>query len=196
MEKRCHYYFDLLEIFSDHASAHSLVSLDQMEECKAMPTCTSPRRASCKMNYLELDSSDKEKSDENASLDDQFSKEVVEALVNARSMIALERGKSMKEDKDETIKEKQEESSFLQTTTMTQADLHDGNSLSSQASSLLPALTAVSSEVTGLRTLQNTVDRTPYMSNKKSDKRKRENENSKKKRTPRVDPDMETFVTM
>ena len=35
---------------------------------------------------------------------------------------ALEGGKSMKEDKDETIKEKQEDSSFVQTTTATQAD--------------------------------------------------------------------------
>ena len=40
------------------------------------------------------------------------------------------------------------------------------------------------------------VDKTLCMSNKKSDKRKREKENSKKKKTPRVDADLDTFVTM
>ena len=39
-------------------------------------------------------------------------------------------------------------------------------------------------------------DWTPCMSNKKSDKRKREKENLKKRKTPRVDPEMETYVTM
>ena len=35
------------------------------------PTCTSPRRAPYKMNYLESDSSNEDKSNENALLDDQ-----------------------------------------------------------------------------------------------------------------------------
>ena len=67
---------------------------------------------------------------------------------------------------------KQEDSSFVQTTTATQADFCDGDSLSTWASSVLPEVTAASSEVTGLRTPQNTVNRTLCMSNKKSDKRK------------------------
>ena len=126
VEKRCQYYFDLLDIFSDHASAQPWVSLDWMETSKAMPMHTSPRKAPLKMNYLELDSSDEDKSDKNTLSDDQDREEVVEALANARSMIgALERGKSMKEDEDETIEEKQEDSSIVQTTTMTQADFHD-----------------------------------------------------------------------
>ena len=62
--------FDLLDIFSDCASAQSWVSSDQMETSKPMPMHTSSRRAPCKTNYLESDSSDKDKSDENASLDD------------------------------------------------------------------------------------------------------------------------------
>ena len=145
------------------------------------PMHMSPRRALCKTNYLELDSSDKEKSDENAPLDGQDREEVAEPLANARSIIgALERGKSMKEDKDKTIKEKHEDSSFVQTTTMTQADFHDGDSLLSWASSLLPEVRAASYKVTGLRAPQNMVNRTPCMSNK--DKRKRVKENSKKKK--------------
>ena len=65
------------------------------------------------MNYLELDSSNEDKSNENALLDDQDREEVAETLASARSMIgALERGKSMKEDKDEAIEEKQEDSSI------------------------------------------------------------------------------------
>ena len=164
-----------MEIFSDCASAQPQVSSDQMETSKAMPMCTSPRRAPHRTNHIESDSSDEDKYDENASSDDQDREEMAEALANARSMIgALERGKSMKEDEDETIKEKQEDSSFVQTTTMTQADFHDGDSLLSQASSVLPKVTTASSEVAGLRTPQNMVDRTPCMSNKKSDKRKRE----------------------
>ena len=76
----------------------------------------------------------------------------MEALANARSVIgALERGKSMKEDKDKTIKEKQKDSSFVQTTTTTQVDFCDGHSLSSQESSDLPEVTAASSKVTGLK---------------------------------------------
>ena len=130
LEKRFQYYFDLLEIFSDHASVQPQVSLDQMHKSMAMPMRTSPRRALCKTNYLELDSSDEEKSNEDASLDNQDSKDAVEALANARSIIgALERGKSMKEDEDEIIEEKNEDS-FVQTTTMTQVDFHDGDSLS------------------------------------------------------------------
>ena len=54
--------------------------------------CTSPRRAPSKMNYLELDSSNNDKSDKSDLLDDQHREEVAEALANARSMIgALER---------------------------------------------------------------------------------------------------------
>ena len=175
VEKRYQYYFDIMEIFSDCASAQPQVSSDQMETSKAMPMCTSPRRAPHKTNHIESDSSDEDKYDENASSDDQDREEMAEALANARSMIgALERGKSMKEDEDETIKEKQEDSSFVQTTTMTQADFHDGDSLLSQASSVLPKVTTASSEVAGLRTPQNMVNRTPCMSNTKSDKRKRE----------------------
>ena len=148
------------------------------------------------MNYLELDSSDEDKSNENASLGDQDREEAAEALRNARSVIgALERGKSMKDDEDETIKEKQEDSLFVQTTTMTQTDSCDGDSLSSQAC-VLPEVTAAASEVAGLSTSQNMGNRTPCTSNKKSDKRKRMKENSKKKKTPTVDPEMETFVTM
>ena len=197
VEKRCQYYSDLLEIFSDHASAQPDISSDWMKNSKATPTCTTPRRTPHRMNYLESDSSNEDKSDENALLDDQDREEVVEALANARAMIgALERGKSMKEDKDETIGEKQEDSSFVQTTTTTQADFYDGDSLSSQAPTVLPEVTAASSEVAGPRTTQNRVDRTLCMSNIKSDKRKREKENLKKKRTPRVDPEIETFVTM
>ena len=153
MEKRCQFYFDLLEIFSGHASVQPWVSSDWMEISKAIPTCTSPRRSPCKMNYLEFDSSDKDKSDENASSDDEDREEVAEALVNARSIIgALERGKYMKEDENYAIMEKQEDSSFVQTATMMQADFCDGDSLLSQASSVLPKVAAVSSEVTGLRT--------------------------------------------
>ena len=61
--------------------------------------CVSPRRALRKMNYLESDSLDKEKSNENALLDNQDREAAAEALANARSIIgALEKGKSMKED--------------------------------------------------------------------------------------------------
>ena len=72
----------------------------------------------------------------------------------------------MNEDEDESIEEKQENSSFVQTTTMTQADYCDGDSLLSQASSVLPEVTAASSKVAGPRTPQNMVNRTPCMSNK------------------------------
>ena len=133
-----------------------------MATSKAMPTHTSPRKAPCKMNYFNND-----KSNKNASLEDQDREEAVEALANARSMIdALERGKSMNEDEDETIEEKQEDSSFVQTTTTTQVDFCNGDSLSSWASSVLPEATATSSKVAGLRTRQNMVNRTPCMSNK------------------------------
>ena len=83
MEQRRQYYFDLLDIFSDHASAQPQVSSDQMATSKATPTCTSPRRAPHKTNDLELDSSDEDKSDKNASSDDQDREEVAEALANA-----------------------------------------------------------------------------------------------------------------
>ena len=73
----------------------------------------------------------------------------------------------MKEDEDETIEEKHEDSSFVQTTTMIQVDFHDGDSLSSWASSVLPEVTAVSSEVTGLRIPQIMVNSTPCTSDKK-----------------------------
>ena len=158
---------------------------------------TSPRRDPCKMNYLESDSSDKDKSDENVLSDDQDREEAAGALANARSMIgALERGKSMKEDEDETIKEKQEDSSLVQTTTMTQADFCDGDSLLPWASSALPEVAAASNKATGPRTPQKPVDRTPCTSNKKSYKRKRDKEKLKKRKAPRVDPEMEAFVTM
>ena len=100
----------------------------------------------------------------------------------------------MHEDKDETIEEKQEDSSFVQTTTMTQVDFCNGDSLLSWASILLPEVTAASSEVMGLRVPQNTVNRTACTSNKKTDKRKREKRNLKKKKTPRVGAEMETFA--
>ena len=100
----------------------------------------------------------------------------------------------MHEDKDETIEEKQEDSSFVQTTTMTQVDFCNGDSLLSWASSLLPEVTAASSEVMGLRVPQNTVNRTACTSNKKSDKREREKRNLKKKKTPMVGAEMETFA--
>ena len=133
-ENRCQYYFDLLEIFFDCASAQPWVSSDQMEASKATPMHTSPRRAPHKMNYLESDSSDEDKCDENAQPDDQDREEAVEALASARSVIgALERGKSMNEDEDETIEEKQEDSLFVQTTTTTQEDCCDGDSFSSQS---------------------------------------------------------------
>ena len=75
-------------------------------------------------------------------------------------------------------------------------DFCGGESLSSQTSSVLPEVTAVSSKVAGLSTPQNMADRTPCMSNKKSDKRKRNEENLEKKKTPWADPETETFVTM
>ena len=65
------------------------VSSDQMEMSKAMPMHTSPRQAPCKMNYLELYSSDKDKSDENTSSDDQDREEAAESLANARSVIGV-----------------------------------------------------------------------------------------------------------
>ena len=72
----------------------------------------------------------------------------------------------MNKDEDKTIEEKQEDSSFIQTTTTTQMDFCTGDSLSSWASSVLPEATAVSSEVAHLKTPLNMVDRTPCMSNK------------------------------
>ena len=63
VEKRCQYYFDLLDIFADHASAQPWVSSDRMETSKAMHT--SPRRVAHRMNYLESDSSDEDKDKEN-----------------------------------------------------------------------------------------------------------------------------------
>ena len=102
---------------------------------------------------------------------------MAEALANARSIIGtLERGKSMKEDQDETIEEKHEDSSFVQTTTMTQADFSDGDSLPSWASSVLPDITAVSSKVAVPRTPQNMVDRTPCTSNKTSNRQEEKRE--------------------
>ena len=59
---------------------------------------------------------------------------------------------------------------------MTQEDSCNGDSLLSQAS---PEVTPVPSNISGPETPQNMVDRTLCMSNKKSDKRKREKENSK-----------------
>ena len=81
-------------------------------------------------------------------------------------------------------------------TTITQVDFHDGDSLTFWASSVLPEITAASSKVSGLKTLPSTVNGTLCTSNKKTDKRKRKKKNSKKKKTPRVDAEMETFVTM
>ena len=170
-----------------------------MATSKAMPTHTSPRRAAHKMIYLESDSSDEDKSDENALSDDQDRGEVAEALANARSMIgALERGKSMNKDKDETIevKEKQEDSSFIQTTTMTQVDLCNGDSLSSQASSVLPEETAVSSEVAGPKTPPNMVNRTLVHQTKIQTRGKEIKRIQRRRKLPGYDAEMETFVTM
>ena len=85
---------------------------------------------------------------------------------------------------------------IIQTITTTQVDFCNTDSISSRASSVLPEVTAASSEVVGPKTPQNMVDRIPCTSNKKSDKRKREKENSKKKKTPRADTEMDTFMTM
>ena len=148
VEKRYQCHFDLLDIFSDHVSVQPRVSFNQMATSKATPMHTSPRTAACKTCYLESDSSNEDKSDENALSEDQDREEVAEALANARSVIgALERCKSMNKDKDKTIEEKQKDSSFKKN--MTQANFHNGDSLLSQASSVLPEVTPASREVTG-----------------------------------------------
>ena len=127
----------------------------------------------------------------------------MKGLASARSMIGdLERDTSMNEDEDDhdkiIVEEKQEDSSFIKTTTMTQVDFPNGYSISSRsrASSVIPEVTPASSEVAGLNTPHNTVDKTLCTLNGKSDKRKREKYNSKKKTTPRVDSGMDTFVSM
>ena len=74
------------------------------------------------------------------------------------------------------VEEKHEDSSFVQTTTMTQADFSDGDSLPSWASSVLPDITAVSSKVAVPRTPQNMVDRTPCTSNKTSNRQEEKRE--------------------
>ena len=58
----------------------------------------------------------------------------------------------MKEDKGKITEEKQEDSSLVQTRTMTQADFCDGDSLLSWASSVLPEVKAASNKVSGPRT--------------------------------------------
>ena len=110
---------------------------------------TSPRRAACRMNYLDSDSSEEVKDNENDE-HDQDREEAAEALASARSLIGdLERDTSMTEDKgdpDEKVeKEKQEDLSFIETTTLTQVDFPDGDSISSRASSVIPEVTAASS---------------------------------------------------
>ena len=104
VEKKSQYYFDLLDIFYDHASAQPWVSLDQMKTCKAMHS--SPRRAACRMNYLDSDSSEDDKDNENDE-HGHDREEAVEALASARSMIGdLKRDTSMNkdgDDQDETI---------------------------------------------------------------------------------------------
>ena len=125
-----------------------------MKTIKAMHT--SPRRAACNMNYLDSDSSQEDNDSKNDELD-QNREEVVKALVRVRSMIDdLERHTSMNEDEDdqdETVEEeKQEDSSFIQKTTTTQVDFPDEDSISSGTSSVIPVVTAVSSEVVGQKT--------------------------------------------
>ena len=124
MEKRCQFYFDVLEIFSDHASVQPQETSDQMKTSKAMHT--SPRRAACRIHYLDLDSSGEDKDNEDDE-HDQNREEVVEALASGRSVIGdPERDTSMnkdEDDQDKTIDEqKQEDSSVIQTTTMTQVN--------------------------------------------------------------------------
>ena len=99
VEKRCQFYFDLLDIFCDHTSAQPWASLDQMKTSKAM--CTSPRRAAHRMNYLDPDSSEEDNSNKNDE-HDQNREEVVKALASARSVIGnQERATSMNEDEDD-----------------------------------------------------------------------------------------------
>ena len=100
----------------------------------------------------------------------------MKALASARSMIGdLERDTSMnkdKDDQDKTIdKEKQEDLSFVQTTAMTQVDCPNGDSISSRASSVIPEVTAVSSIVAGLKTPQNTVDKTLEIQRRRNSQR-------------------------
>ena len=112
-------------------------------------------------------------------LHDQDREEVAEALANARSVTcALERGKSMNkdEDEDEIVEEKQEDSSFVQTTTMTQADFHDGDGLLSWASSDLPEVAAVSSEVACPKPPEYGPQDTLYIKQKIRHEEKRERE--------------------
>ena len=167
VEKRCQYHYDLLDIVSDSASMQPWVSSDGITKSKA--TCTSPRGAGHRMNYIESGSSDKNKDNENNE-HDQDMDNMVEALASTRFMIGARKeyiNKGDKDDQDENIEEKHEDLSFIQTTIMTQGDFCNAHSISSRASSALPEVTAVSSEVVGTRTPQNMVDRTPVMSNKK-----------------------------
>ena len=125
---------------------------------------------------------------------------MVEALASARSVIgALERGTSMKEEEggqDKTIEQKKDDLSFVQSATTTQADFCNADSISSIASSDLHGVSAASIEEVGLKTPQDMVDRTPCTSNKEPDKWKREKDSTKKKKTPRVDTEMDTFLNM
>ena len=119
------------------------------------------------MNYLDSDSSEEDKDSKNDK-HDQHKEEVVKALASARSVIGdLERDTSMnkdEDDQDETIEEEyQEDLSFVQTTTMTEGDFPDGDSISSRASTVIPEVTAASSEVAGPKSPKNMVDKTPCM---------------------------------
>ena len=98
---------------------------------------TSLRRAVYRMNYLDSDSSEEDKGNKDDE-HDQNREEVVKPLASARSMIGdLERDTSMNEDYDDQDKtveeEKQKDLPFVQTTTMTQVDFPDGDSISSRA---------------------------------------------------------------
>ena len=122
-----------------------------MTTSKAMHT--SSRRAAHRINYLDLGSSEEDK-DNKDDEHDQNREKAEKALANARSMIGdLERDTSMnadEDDQDETVEEKkQEELSFVLTTTMTQVDFPDAYSISSRASSVIPEVSAMSSEVAG-----------------------------------------------
>ena len=58
-----------------------------------------------------------------------------------------------KDDEDKTIEsEKQQDSSFIQTRTLTQMDFPNGDSISSRASTVIAVVTTALSEVAGLKT--------------------------------------------
>ena len=53
--------------------------------------------------------------------------------------------------------------SFVQTTTMTEGDFPDGDSISSRASTVIPEVTAASSEVAGPKSPQTMMGKTLCM---------------------------------